>query len=164
MKRCNVCSRTYADDSMTFCLDDGSLLSASYQEGGTQQINPPRSTDPLATEVLRTNASPQLGSFAPPQQNSYGSANFQPPPPPAFVPPQTTHGLAIASFILGLIPCTCFPSLAAIILGHIALSKIAAQPTLYKGRTLAMWGTGLGYFFTVVNIIYGIIVGINSPR
>lgn len=30
MKRCPKCNRTYADDAFTFCLEDGALLSASY--------------------------------------------------------------------------------------------------------------------------------------
>lgn len=67
------------------------------------------------------------------------------------------HGLAVAALVLGLIPCTCLPSLLAIIFGHIALGQIAAAPHLYKGRGMAMWGTGLGYFFTVCNLIYGVI-------
>jgi len=31
MKRCPSCHRTYADETMSFCLADGSLLSAPYQ-------------------------------------------------------------------------------------------------------------------------------------
>jgi hypothetical protein len=58
MKRCPACDRTYADDSTTFCLADGSLLSAPYDPEATQRI-PVRLTDPAPTEVL-TNSPPPL--------------------------------------------------------------------------------------------------------
>jgi hypothetical protein len=51
MKQCPTCNRTYADDSITFCLADGALLSASYDSGATQRI-PARLTNPPPTEVL----------------------------------------------------------------------------------------------------------------
>lgn len=70
------------------------------------------------------------------------------------------NGLAVTSLVLGLIPCTCIPSVLAVIFGHIALGQIASQPDVYKGRGMALWGTGLGYFFTICNIIYGIACGI----
>jgi hypothetical protein len=64
---------------------------------------------------------------------------------------------AIASLVCGVIPCTCLPSILAIIFGHIALSRIRKSPELYKGKGMAKWGVGLGYVFTVANILYGII-------
>jgi phage FluMu protein Com len=74
--------------------------------------------------------------------------------------PSSTCGEAIAALVLGLIPCTCIPSLLAIVFGHIALSKIDASRGRLTGRGMAMWGLGLGYAFTVLNLIYGIFVGI----
>jgi hypothetical protein len=50
MKRCSQCGRTYPDDSLAFCLDDGSLLSAPYDPNATLRMSPP--TNPTATEVL----------------------------------------------------------------------------------------------------------------
>lgn len=50
MKRCAQCGRTYADESLAFCLDDGSLLSAPYDPNATVRMSPP--TNPTATEVL----------------------------------------------------------------------------------------------------------------
>lgn len=38
------------------------------------------------------------------------------------------------------------------------MSRIKGAPHLYKGRKMALWGTGLGYFFTACNIVYGIMV------
>jgi hypothetical protein len=55
MKKCPTCSRTYADESITFCLADGSLLSASYDTQATLQIPSPRDTNP--TELLSSDKS-----------------------------------------------------------------------------------------------------------
>jgi TonB family protein len=45
MKRCPTCNRTYADESISFCLADGTLLSAPYDSPGAEA--PP-------TEVLNS--------------------------------------------------------------------------------------------------------------
>jgi hypothetical protein len=50
MKRCPACNRTYSDEAMTFCLADGSLLSAPYDSPDTLRIPASRNTAP--TEVL----------------------------------------------------------------------------------------------------------------
>jgi len=73
-----------------------------------------------------------------------------------------TCGLAVASLVLGLIPLTCLPSLLAIIFGHIALQRIDQSGGQLTGRRMALWGVVLGYIFTAVNIIYGIIVGVGA--
>jgi hypothetical protein len=52
MKRCPQCHRTYADESITFCLADGALLSAPYDPEATQQIPFARFTNPTPTEIL----------------------------------------------------------------------------------------------------------------
>jgi hypothetical protein len=57
MKQCPACNRTYADDSITFCLADGALLSASYDPDATQRI-PARLTNPPPTEVLTAQPAP----------------------------------------------------------------------------------------------------------
>ena len=38
MKKCPQCNRTYADESFSFCLEDGALLSASYDPDATLVI------------------------------------------------------------------------------------------------------------------------------
>ena len=57
MKQCPTCHRTYADDSITFCLADGALLSASYDPDATQRI-PARLTNPPPTEVFTAQPAP----------------------------------------------------------------------------------------------------------
>jgi hypothetical protein len=67
MKRCSQCGRTYPDDSLAFCLDDGSLLSAPYDPNATLRMSPP--TNPTPTEVL-----PSAGKVEPAKRwnNSLG--------------------------------------------------------------------------------------------
>ena len=51
MKSCPTCKRTYLDDTLAFCLEDGSVLSASYDSEQTLRIPPPRVTDPPPTQL-----------------------------------------------------------------------------------------------------------------
>ena len=52
MKICPSCNRTYEDDTLSFCLADGSVLSISNDLYETQRIPAPRSTNAAPTEVL----------------------------------------------------------------------------------------------------------------
>jgi thiol-disulfide isomerase/thioredoxin len=63
MKRCPTCDRTF-EDSFTFCLIDGSVLSAPFDLKATPNVPEPRRTEPPPTEVINqeiphTIASPQ---------------------------------------------------------------------------------------------------------
>jgi len=50
MKSCPTCNRTYPDDTLAFCLIDGSVLSAPYDPQAKQQ----RANEPPPTEVLHS--------------------------------------------------------------------------------------------------------------
>jgi len=50
-KICPVCKRTYDDETLNFCLDDGSILSVPDDPEKTQQIFPPPVTDSILTKV-----------------------------------------------------------------------------------------------------------------
>lgn len=52
MKHCPTCDRSYSDETLTYCLEDGSLLSASFDAEATQRIPPSRITNHQSTEVL----------------------------------------------------------------------------------------------------------------
>ncbi|HEV2914210.1 MAG TPA: hypothetical protein VGX92_13095 [Pyrinomonadaceae bacterium] len=51
MKRCPRCNRTFWNDEYTFCLDDGTLLSAAYDPKQTIVLPTPNKTDLPPTEV-----------------------------------------------------------------------------------------------------------------
>jgi hypothetical protein len=62
MKSCPTCNRTYPDDTLAFCLVDGSILSAPYNSEATQRIPPSGSTNPPATEVLHPDSTSKAPS------------------------------------------------------------------------------------------------------
>jgi hypothetical protein len=90
MKRCPSCSRTYTDDALSFCLDDGSpLLSvggdapSSFDPNATLAYPTPRETTPPAPEVYP----PRVPPHSQPQQAqtpgwSPGPQAQMPYPPP----------------------------------------------------------------------------------
>ena len=53
MKRCTKCQRTY-DDSLTFCLVDGTVLSPPYDPQATLENTIRATSEPPPTEVLRS--------------------------------------------------------------------------------------------------------------
>ena len=59
MKQCPQCERTYADETISFCLADGQLLSPSYDSAATLPLTPTRATDGAATLILPVGPSPE---------------------------------------------------------------------------------------------------------
>jgi hypothetical protein len=56
MKRCPTCNRTYEEEArISFCLEDGAVLSPSYREPTTQRFSNTPDTDP--TPVVPKTAS-----------------------------------------------------------------------------------------------------------
>ena len=45
MKQCPLCSRNFSDDTLVYCLDDGSVLANAYDPGATQRMPSPRNTN-----------------------------------------------------------------------------------------------------------------------
>lgn len=59
MKRCPECERTYSDESLSFCIADGQLLSASYHDPAATLPLKPRNTDAAHTLVLPAPLTPE---------------------------------------------------------------------------------------------------------
>jgi hypothetical protein len=74
MKSCPTCNRTF-EDTLTFCLADGSLLSAPFDPQATQRIPAPRKTNPPPTEVMNAAAS---SSSLPPTQPAINVTDLPP--------------------------------------------------------------------------------------
>src|SRR5262245_17813840 len=74
IKRCPTCSRTYSDESISFCLADGALLSAPLNEG-THEPPPtevlPKAAPPPPTQAANP-AVPTITSL--PHANQYSPA------------------------------------------------------------------------------------------
>jgi hypothetical protein len=54
MKQCPTCKRTFNDETLTYCLADGSLLSAPYDPDATQRLPLARPTEAPPTEVSQS--------------------------------------------------------------------------------------------------------------
>lgn len=60
MKRCPQCNRTYSDETITFCLADGALLSAPFDPDSTWTLSPSSRAESSPTEVLSAKQAPQM--------------------------------------------------------------------------------------------------------
>lgn len=106
MKRCPQCNRTYTDDALSFCLDDGApLVSASA----------PSSFDPSATVQY-----PQQRDTTPQPTIAYGPGQMPPPstPPPAWspMPPMAPQKRSVWPWILGIGAVMVFMGIGVLIL------------------------------------------------
>ena len=54
MKKCPQCQRTYADETLAFCLADGALLSAPYDPNATLVLPTPTDQSEVASENAST--------------------------------------------------------------------------------------------------------------
>ncbi len=105
MKRCPQCNRTYDDDALSFCLDDGSpLMSAGA----------PSSFDPSATVQY-----PQPRETSPPPTIAYQPGQPPPPtPPPAWspMPPTQTQKRSVWPWLIGIGAVLVFMGIGVVIL------------------------------------------------
>lgn len=68
MKKCPVCYRTYGDDTLSFCLEDGSVLSTVYDEQVTV-VRGAEDTVLVSADPRRAVEPANSGSFAPPSNS-----------------------------------------------------------------------------------------------
>lgn len=117
MKRCPQCNRTYTDDALSFCLDDGSpLVSASA----------PSSFDPSATVQY-----PQGRDTSPQPTIAYGPGQpppSSPPPPPAWspIPPIAPQKRSVWPWLLGIGAVLVFIGIGVVIL-VLAIASISSN-------------------------------------
>ena len=102
MKLCPTCNRTYRDDTLRFCLEDGAALTAVGRSPGdeaTRRSGPgARDSDPPPTEIMHERGSPTL-KVAGPTQSSYHARTE----PRAGNPLLTAGVIAIALLLLALV-------------------------------------------------------------
>lgn len=67
MKRCPTCQRTYADDTLRFCLEDGTALATLSQSSADQTLLMPsgaaESVEPPPTEILDFGTAPTVRAY-----------------------------------------------------------------------------------------------------
>jgi hypothetical protein len=106
MKRCPQCNRTYADDALSFCLDDGSPLLSTSAPG----------SDPSATIQY-----PQPRDTSPPQATiafNPGTAAPPPPTPPSWnpMPPTAPQKRSVWPWLIGIGAVLVFMGIGVVIL------------------------------------------------
>src|SRR5947209_18358124 len=104
MKRCPQCNRTYADDALSFCLDDGSPLLST---------NVPTPSDPSATIQY-----PQARDTTPQPTIAFNPGQPPPAPPPAWnpMPPAAPQKRSVWPWLLGIGAVLVFMGIGVVIL------------------------------------------------
>ena len=173
MKHCPTCNRTFDEDWLAFCTDDGTTLvempaaSSSSEPPPTVRIPPATDTSPEAQKPFDL-----PGSYTPPQPVT--PAWQPPPPPPVRQSTGQQQGLAVASLILGIFSFTigwcCSVGLLSapvgIVLGIISLVQIKNDPVRNTGKPLSIIGIALSSFYIVVwfliFMLYGMAIFMGS--
>lgn len=186
MKRCPTCNRTFEEEWLAFCTQDGTTLvedSPMIDPAQTIMAPPPPPvggwkppSGDLGSGGFQSQPAPPpasspaggfgAGQFQPPQQMQSG---WQPPPPPAYSQ-GPKQGLAIASMVCGLFTVTigwcCYLGTisgpVAIGLGIYQLIQIKNKPDENTGKPLAIIGiaTAAAYFviLAIIILIYGVAI------
>jgi hypothetical protein len=186
MKRCPSCERTYTDDALSFCPNDGTPLvtdtpPASFDPQATIMASPPKVSGPTDWPSQPPPAQSDWSAPQPPAQSSgWGdtpggyqpggyqpgsqvmpSTGFQPPPPPPFPgAAQKQQGLAVASLVCGILSVCCvgfLTGIPAIILGVMAMNKEKTDPEHYGGKGMALAGVIMGGFSIVISLIWIVV-------
>jgi hypothetical protein len=168
MKQCPRCNKTYTDEALNFCLEDGEMLTilpaeprfaddpptmVMDQARVTNPVNWPQTSPPPAQPPMQwqqPQAQPQMFGTA------YSATRS---------PDQT---LAIVSLCLGIGSLTigwcCYIGVllgpAAMITGFIAMQKSKKDPQTYGGRGLAIGGIVTGAIYFALLILFLIIYGV----
>ena len=180
MKRCPTCNRTFEEDWLAFCTQDGTTLivdspakpdepmptilappppASGWQQSsggiGSGQFQP----QPIPPPVPPSNIGSPLGGVGSGVPQPGG---WQPPPPPNYVQ-GPKQGLAVASMICGIVSVTigwcCYLGVVsapiALGLGIYQLVQIKNNPEQNAGKPFALVGiiTGALYFVGIVIII-----------
>src|SRR5260221_3930573 len=127
MKRCPQCNRSYADDALSFCLDDGSpLLTTSA----------PTPSDPSASIQY-----PQPRDTSPPQATiAFNPGQAAPPPPPAPppvwnpMPPAVPQKRSVWPWVIGIGAVLVFMGIGVVIL-IFAVASITNDNNSNKGNS-----------------------------
>lgn len=172
MKRCPTCNRTFDDEWLAFCTEDGTTLVESQaalpsEPPPTVWIPPALDTNPVTQKPFDL-----PGSYNPPQPVA---PVWQPPPPPPVQMPQgQKQGLAVASLVLGIFSvtvgwCCSIGLLSApigIVLGIVSLVQIKNDPARNTGKPMSIVGIVLGgiyvVFWILIFALYGMAIFMGS--
>lgn len=97
MKQCPRCNRTYADDTLSYCLEDGAALIKGYDPDATQ-ISPFPSSSPPAPTIYAGFSPPPSVPATPP-----AGQPVPPPPAPRRGFPIGVGAMVLAALVVGLL-------------------------------------------------------------
>ena len=171
MKQCPRCNKTYTDEALNFCLEDGEMLTIlPYEQSASRFADDPptmiidqaRVTNPVNwPQASQMPAQPPMQWQQPAAQPQMFGAAYS-----ATRSPDQT--LAIVSLCLGVASLTigwcCYLGVllgpAAMITGFIAMQKNKKDPQTYGGRGLAIGGIVTGAIYFALLILFLIIYGV----
>jgi len=157
MKVCPKCNRSYTDDNLNFCLNDGEFL-ANYGDDAppTMVMDAPR-----ITNQTNWQQQPPLGQPMAQWHNQAQNISNQPFGTPAFVQSanQTLPTIALVLGILSILLICCWGSglllgLGAVITGFLGMKNADNNPLQYGGRGLAIGGLVLGIISVLSSIVF----------
>lgn len=177
MKSCPRCHKTYTDNDLNFCLDDGELLTQTQGEEPTRPLrvddspptvvlDPPRQTNPISwaqqPPPQQTYPPTQWQSAQPQPQQNYAFA-----PHPMMMRSGPNQTLPIVSLCLGIASITvgwcCYLGVlmgpAAIVTGVIGLVQNKNNPDSYGGKGLALAGVIMGALYFVGLVLFILLYG-----
>lgn len=164
MKVCPVCDKTYKDEFLNFCLDDGAGLKEikTDEPPPTLILDSPRQTNPNYEPQQKDYEKPGFNDYTQPQ---FGAPNQQIYQQPFAYPQQnqmfvnrdkTMPIISLALGITGITLVCCylgFPlGIASLIVGYLGMKKADTDPQNYDGRGLAIAGMICGGTAILINI------------
>lgn len=170
MKRCPSCNRTYDDEALNFCLTDGTVLVIDESVSGSLDPASPAPAPPPATDwsAPAAQAVPSSPAWSAAVGNppvaptpSWGTGYPQTPPGGGYMVQKKEQGLAIGALVcgvLGLLCCSVFTGIPAIVLGLMAMNKEKSDPARYTGKGMAIAGIALGSVSILFFLLYIILM------
>src|SRR5713226_31351 len=136
MKHCPKCNRTYRDDTLRFCLEDGTALATvgrSPSDEATRRSGPSaRDSEPPPTEIMPERGLPTL-KVSGPTQSSYDARAE----PRAANPLLTACVISIAVLLLALVGIAAYFVLRQTNGNNSAQANPIASPTVKVGSSPA---------------------------
>ena len=187
MKRCPACQRTYVDDTLSFCLEDGSAL-ISEQPGSSEMaatviIPEPRMTAPGKPDAFGPGPTPYQ-PFPVPSPGWLPGGGLQMPPA---VPVRQGRSVAIASLICaiaafvllgfcivagangveasligGIFLFSVLIALAGAVMGIVAASKSSKDTGVQNSKALSITALVLNGLYLLITIIFLILGAVYS--
>lgn len=162
MKICTVCNRTYSDESLNFCLDDGGALT-KYGDNAppTIMMDAPRTTDQSNWQNMGT-GSPWSDQANQQQNMQQAQAAF---PSATKSNDQTLPIISLVLGVLSLLLFCCYAGIplgaGAVIVGYLGMSNANKDPMRYTGRGMAIGGMvlgAIGFLISIGLLLLGVIV------